>query len=109
MSNPKEINWKETKNILRYLCGTIGYGLIYISIEDFRLIGYTDPDWAGCMDDMKSTSGYSFSMGSTTVAWSTKRKPTISLSTTEEEYKAIATTTCEAIWLRIILEDLHEQ
>jgi hypothetical protein len=68
---------------LRYLRGTIGYGLIYISTEDFRLIGYTDSDWAGYMDDRKSTSRYSFSMGSTTVAWSTKKKSTISISTTE--------------------------
>jgi hypothetical protein len=109
MSNPKEIHWKEAKRILRYLRGTIGYGLIYRSTEDFRLIGYTDSDWAGCMDDRKSTSGYSFSMGSTTVAWSTKKQPTVSLSTTEAEYKAVATTTCEAVWLRRILEDLHEQ
>jgi hypothetical protein len=67
------------------------------------MIGYTDSDWAGCMDDRKSTSGYSFSMGSTTVAWSIKKQPTVSLSTTEAEYKATMTTTCEAVWLRRIL------
>jgi len=49
------------------------------------------------MDDMKSTSGYSFSMGSTTIAWSTNKQPTIFLSTTKAEYKAETTTTCEAI------------
>jgi hypothetical protein len=53
---------------LRYLRGTIGYGLIYISTKYFKLIGYTDSDWAGCMDDRKSTSGYSFNMGSIAVA-----------------------------------------
>jgi hypothetical protein len=109
MSNSKEIHWKEAKIILRYLHGTIGYGLIYISTEDFRLIGYTDSYWAGCMDDRKSTSGYSFNMGSTTIAWSTKKKPIVSLSTTEEKYKAVAKTTCEVVWLRRILEDLREQ
>jgi hypothetical protein len=107
--NLKEIHWKEAKRILRYLRGTIGYGLIYRSTKDFRLIDYTHSDWAGCMDDKKSTSGYSFNMGLATVAWSTKKKPTISLSTAEAEYKAIATTVCEAVWLRIILEDHHEQ
>jgi hypothetical protein len=88
MSNPKEIHWKEAMRILRYLHSTIGYGLIYRSTEDFRLIGYTDSDWVGCMDDRKSTSRYSFSMGSAAVAWSTKKQPTVSLSTTEAEYKA---------------------
>jgi hypothetical protein len=107
MSNPKEIHWKAAKRILRYMRGTIGYGLIYRSTKDFRLIGYTNSDWAGCMDDRKSTSGYSFSMGSAAVAWSTKKQPTVSLSTTKAEYKA--TTTCEAVWLSRILEDLHEQ
>ena len=47
MSNPKEIHWKEVKRILRYLHGTIGYDLIYRSTKYFRLIGYTDSDWAG--------------------------------------------------------------
>eukprot|EP00253_Pinus_taeda_P026427 PITA_26427 len=54
----------------------------------------------------KSTSGYSFSMGSTKIAWSTNKKPIVSLSTTEAKYKAA---TREAVWLRRILEDLHEQ
>jgi hypothetical protein len=95
MVEPKELHWKATKKILRYLRGTIGYGLVYRSIEDFRLIGYTDSNWAGCMYDMKSTAGYSFSMGSTTIAWSIKKQPTVSLSTVEVKYKAASTTTCE--------------
>jgi hypothetical protein len=87
----------------------VGYGLEYRSTKYFRLIGYTDSNWASCMDDKKSTSGYSFSMGSTTFAWSIKKQSTISLSTTEAEYKVVATITCEAVWLRRIMEDLHEQ
>ena len=97
MSNPKEIHWKEDKSILRYLSGTIGYGLIYISTEDLRLIGYTNSDWASCMDDMKSTLGYSFSMGSTIVAWIIKNKPIVSLSTLELEYKAVVIATYEVV------------
>lgn len=57
----------------------------------------------------KTTSWYSFIMGSTAIAWSTNKQPKVSLSTTEAEYKAIATTTCEAVWLRRILKDLHEK
>jgi hypothetical protein len=49
------------------------------------------------MDDKKSTSGYSFSMGSTAVAWSTKKHPTVSLSTAEAKYKVVATAACELV------------
>ena len=109
MAEPKELHWKVDKRILRYLCGTIGYSLVYISIEYFVLIGYIDSDWTGYMDNRKSTSGYSFSMGSTTFAWSLKKQSTVSLFTIEAEYKVVATIACEAVWLRRIMEDLHEQ
>ena len=53
MAEPQELHWKAIKRILRYLRGTVGYGLAYRSTKDFRLIGYTYSDWAGCMDDRK--------------------------------------------------------
>jgi hypothetical protein len=53
MEQPKEMNWKYAKWIFRYLRGTFGYGLVYRSTEDFRMIGYIDSDWVGCMDDRK--------------------------------------------------------
>jgi hypothetical protein len=56
MSEPKELHWKVAKMILRYLHGTVGYGLVYRSTKDFKLIGYIDSNWAGSMDDSKSTS-----------------------------------------------------
>jgi hypothetical protein len=60
------------------------------------------------MDHRKSTSRYSFRMGSIAIAWSVKKKLTISLSTTKAEYKAMVTTTYKEMWLRRILDDLHE-
>ena len=59
------------------------------SIEDIKFIGYTNLYLVGCMDDRKSTSRYTFVMGSTIVAWSTEKKPVVSLSTIEVEYKTI--------------------
>lgn len=47
------------------------------------LVGYTDSDYAGDIDDMKSTSGYVFMLGSGAVAWSSKKQPIVTLSTTE--------------------------
>jgi len=77
------ISLEVSKSILIYLCGTVGYGLVYISTNDFRLIVYTDSYWEGCMDDMESKSRYSFSVGLVVVSWSIKKQPIVSLSTTE--------------------------
>ena len=109
MSNPKEIHWKEAKKILRYPHGTIGYGLVSRYTEYFRLIGYTYSYGARCMDDRKSTSGCSFNMGSPRVVWITKKKSIVSLCTVEAEYKEVTTIACEEVWLRIILQDIHEK
>eukprot|EP01018_Ginkgo_biloba_P011369 Gb_30477 [translate_table: standard] len=109
MADPKIEHWKTTKRILRYIRGTRDYGLQYKRTINFRLIGYTNEDWAGDIDDRKSTSGFNFSLGTSVIAWRIKKKPTVYLSTAEAEYKAATTTACEAIWLRRILSDLHEE
>eukprot|EP00253_Pinus_taeda_P018031 PITA_18031 len=70
--------------------------------------GHSDSDWAGNPDDRKSTTGYIFNIGSGTISWSSKKQATISLSSTEAEYKAVCSSTCEAIWLRRMLEDVGE-
>ena len=76
---------------------------------DFELSGFSDSDWVGNPDDTRSTSGYAFHIGSRVVSWSSKKQPIVSLSSTEAEYKALCTATCEAIWLRRILEDVGEK
>eukprot|EP01018_Ginkgo_biloba_P032776 Gb_22530 [translate_table: standard] len=109
MADPKIEHWKTTKRILIYIRGTTDYGLQYKRIENFRLIGYTDADRVGDIDDRKSTSSFNFSLGAAAIAWRTKKQPTVSLSTAEAEYKAATTTTYEAVWLRRILQNLHEE
>ena len=64
MERPKEAHWQAEKIILRYVKGTKRYGILYTTSENFELIGYTDSDWAGSIDDQKSTSDYVFHMGS---------------------------------------------
>eukprot|EP00253_Pinus_taeda_P024371 PITA_24371 len=72
--------------------------------------GYTDSDWAGSVDDRKSTSGYVFHMGSGAISWASRKQPVVSLSTAEVEYVAATTAACQAVWLRRVLKDLcHEQ
>lgn len=62
-----------TKCILQYLKGMIDYGLYYKPLLNFRLIGYIDSNWASDIDNEKSTSTYTFNLGSTTIAWNSKK------------------------------------
>lgn len=94
------------KRILRYLQGTRDFGLVYKKSEKSNLLGYTDSDYAGDRDDRKSTSGYAFMFGSGAISWSAKKQPIVTLSTTEAEFVAATACSCQAIWLRRILEEL---
>nr|GEU73882.1 cysteine-rich RLK (receptor-like protein kinase) 8 [Tanacetum cinerariifolium] len=90
--------------------GTQDYGIWFSKTEDFRLKGYTDSDWAGSVDDMRSTSGNCFTLGTAVISWSSKKQASVALSSTEAEYVAAAAASCQAVWLRRILKDVgHEQ
>ena len=82
---------------------------MYTDESDVALTIFSDSDWARNPDDGRSTSGYAFHIGSGVVSWSSKKQPTVSLSSTEFEYKALTNATCEAIWLQRILADLEEE
>ncbi|KAG8478422.1 hypothetical protein CXB51_028192 [Gossypium anomalum] len=73
------------KRVLRYLKGTLSHGLYFGKSENLKLIGYTDSGWAGSKDDMKSTSGYAFTLGSTMFCWSSKKQSIVAQSTAEAE------------------------
>jgi hypothetical protein len=88
MHQPHESHWRATERILRYVSGTKFYGLFYTSANDSNLVSYTDVDWAGNLDDRKSTFGYAFLFGGNLVSWSNKNQPIVALSTTEAGYIA---------------------
>ena len=64
MQEPSQVHFGAAKRVLRYLQGTMDYGIMYKFGGNLKLIGYYDSDWAGSIDDMKSTSGYAFLFGS---------------------------------------------
>jgi hypothetical protein len=107
MEAPTMTHFKAAKRILRYLKGTLDFGLMYSFPNDFNLVGYCDSDWAGDLDDRKSTTGFVFFMGNTAFAWSSKKQPIVTLSTCEAEYVAATSCVCQAIWLRNLLKELH--
>jgi hypothetical protein len=90
---------------MRYLKGMLDFGLSYNEDHDFRLIGYTDSDWARCVSDRKSTSRCCFNLGSTMTSWQSRKQSNIALCT---EYITVSSTSCESIWLRKSLTGLFD-
>jgi len=110
MANPTELHFATAKRIMRYLKGTLEFGIWYQCEGKSELLGYTDSDYAGNVDDSRSTSGYVFLMSGGVVAWSSRKQPIVTLSTTEAEYVATTTCACQAIWMKRILKEIgHEQ
>ena len=107
MHAPRDAHWTLVKRILRYIKGTTGHGLRLTASSSHELIGYSDADWAGCPDTRRSTSGYCVFLGDSLISWSSKRQPTVSRSSAEAEYRAIANVVADCYWLRQLLGELH--
>lgn len=108
MQNPKKSHLEAVRRVLRYVKSTIDYGLLYKKGGNCKLVGYCDADYAGDHDTRRSTTGYMFTLGSGTISWCSKRQPTVSLSTTEAEYRAAAMAAQESTWLIQLMNDLHQ-
>ena len=107
-ANPTQNHLTATKRTLRYLKATAYLRLSYKKCANGNLIGYSDADWAGDMDDRHSTSRNVFFLAYGAVSWLSKRQATVALSKTEAEYVALSKATQEAIWLRRLLADIGE-
>ncbi|GKU94475.1 hypothetical protein SLEP1_g7971 [Rubroshorea leprosula] len=103
----KEVHLVAAKRILRYLQGTVEYGLFYKNGEKSELFRFTNSDFARDLDDRKSTSSYVFIMGTTAISWTSRKQSIVTLSTTEAEFVAATTCACQAICLRKVLEELQ--
>ncbi|XP_059068180.1 secreted RxLR effector protein 161-like [Cryptomeria japonica] len=100
MRDLHESHWRAVKRILRYVSGTHNFGIHYSPTDKFELVGYTNFDWAGLVDDKKSTFGWVFSLGSGAVSWSSKKQATMALSSIETEYIAAAAASCQDICIQ---------
>lgn len=109
MENPTESHLLAAKRILRYLRGTVDFGIFYKRGVKENLFGFCDSNYAGDVDDRKSTSGFVFIMSSGAISWSSKKQQIVTLSTTEAEFISAATCSCQVIWLRRLLEMLQCQ
>ncbi|XP_057432530.1 uncharacterized mitochondrial protein AtMg00810-like [Lotus japonicus] len=107
MHAPRTEHMLALKRILRYVQGTLQFGLHLYPSPIEKLISYTDADWGGCPDTRRSTSGYCVFLGDNLISWSSKRQPTLSRSSSEAEYRGVANVVSESCWLRNLLLELH--
>ncbi|XP_073290969.1 secreted RxLR effector protein 161-like [Primulina huaijiensis] len=87
-SNPKISHLKVVKRILRYIAETIDLGLWYTQETNTNLVGFSDADWVGDLDDRKCTTIGCFYLGNNLVSWYSRKQNCVSLSTVESEYVA---------------------
>jgi hypothetical protein len=109
MHSPTSHHLKIVKRILRYLKSTVTRGIFMKNNGHFKLEGYTDSDWAGNSLDRKSTTGFCTFIGGNLVTWKSKKQTVVARSSAEAEYRAMASTACEIIWLKLLLGDLGIQ
>ncbi len=106
MVNLNMEHWMAVKRIFRYLQGTLQMKLQFGATPSKEVLGYCDADCGGDLEDRRSTTGFVFMIGGGAISWSSKRQPTITLSTTEAEYMANTQATKEAIWITKLMMDL---
>ncbi|PNY16189.1 putative CC-NBS-LRR resistance protein [Trifolium pratense] len=109
MDKPTEMHVTAVKRIMRYLKGTLSFGIVYRSNTktSMKLKGWCDSDYAGDLNDRKSTTDYVFMLGSGAISWSSKKQPIVTLSTTEAEYVSAAACACQGVWLKNVLSYLR--
>ena len=104
MSRPSNEHWSAIKRVLRYVKGTMDFGLSFKHTDNFELQGYSDADWGG--DVNTRTSGYIFGTVGSSISWKSNKQSVVALSTTESEYIALCQATQEAVWLRLLFKSV---
>lgn len=105
LTKPRTHHMQAAVHLLRYLKSNPGQGLFLSATPSVQLRAFSDADWAGCKATRRSITGYCVFIGDSLISWRSKKQPTVSRSSTEAEYRAIAALTCELIWLRHLLTD----
>jgi histone deacetylase 1/2 len=103
---PTTSYWTAVKRILRYIHGTRTIGLTFLKSSSTLFSAYSDADWAGDLDDRRSTGGFAIFFGPDFISWSARKQPTVSRSNTEAEYKVVANATSELIWVEALVSEL---
>ena len=106
MHDPSNDHWDALKKVLRYLKGTIQYGLFLSKNSSQQLTLFTDADWASCPNDRRSTTGYVLYFGSNPISRSSKKQNTVARSSIEAEFRAVANGLAEVPWVQSLCFEL---
>ena len=106
MHAPRQTHWKALKRVLRYLKGTIHHGLFLKRNSALTLSAFSDSDWGGINDGGRSTTAYIMYLGTNIISWKSTRQKSVSRSSTEAEYKALANASAELMWIKSLLKEL---
>ena len=110
MANLGKQYWDAVKWIFRYFKGITDYGITFVRQKsDLSVVGYVDADYAGGLDDRRSTTGYVFTHTGGSICWRSMIQPTVAMSTTEVEYMAAVEVAKEALWLTGLVRELGIQ
>jgi len=107
LSNPTITHHQAALRTLKYLKGCPGKGLFSPKNSSLTLQGFSDADMVGCLDTRRSIIGQWFFLWHSLISWRTKKQVTVSRSSSEAEYRALASATCELQWILYLLHDLH--
>ena len=103
---PTVAHWNACKRILKYIKGTLSYGLLFGPAKLLTLEGYSDADWATNLDDRKSVSGICIFFGGNLVTWSSRKQRVIARSSAEAEYRALSSAATDLVWIQILLAEI---
>lgn len=106
MQVPRESHMQAALNVVKYLKGTIDWGLFYPSQGEPEVKCYCDADWGACSFSGRSLTGYALFLGDSLISWKTKKQKTVSKSSAEAEYRGMSQTAAEVVWIYGILEDM---
>ncbi|RVW72884.1 Retrovirus-related Pol polyprotein from transposon TNT 1-94 [Vitis vinifera] len=100
-SNLGKDHWKVAKKVMRYLQGTKDYKLMYRRTNNLEVVGYSDSDFASCVDSRKSTFGYIFILAGGAISWRSIKQTMTATSTMEAEFISCFEATSHGVWLYI--------